>query len=56
MQFTLTIRLGNDAMQTVEDVEDALRQLVKSRAISNGSSPYIRDANGNTVGEWQVQP
>lgn len=57
--FTLTITLGNDAMQTLGDVADALARV--SRYIDThqgdiipGESRGIFDANGDRVGEWSV--
>ncbi len=59
MQFTLTITLGNDAMQTLDDVITALRKSRKS--LADGDAPLekhdrdvIWDDNGNTIGEWEV--
>jgi hypothetical protein len=57
-EFTLTIRLGNDAMQTGGDVAEALRKLADRidtyRDGSFGANGRIMDANGNDVGEWMV--
>jgi hypothetical protein len=62
MKFTLTIELGNDAMQTYEDLGNCLQSL----AIDFHDTPpdvtpgvpdgyKLRDMNGyNTVGTWQV--
>lgn len=49
--FTLTIKLGNDAMDTPEDVAAILADIAKYMH-RNGSWPtsYVRDINGNTVG------
>jgi hypothetical protein len=51
-RFTLTIELGSDAMQSGPDVADALREIADR--IENGfeARGKIRDANGNTVGEY----
>jgi hypothetical protein len=54
VKFKLEIELGNDAMQTLDDVESILRQIVKQRDISNDRANTIRDDNGNTVGKWEV--
>ena len=64
MNFKLKIEMGNDAMQEVGHVEDALTELVESGKLRRevtglgkmkvGSTGKIRDANGNTVGEWKV--
>lgn len=52
--FTLTIKLGNDAMQTPEDISSALFDAAEN--ITHGAYPtgIIWDENGNKVGEWGV--
>jgi hypothetical protein len=55
--FRLRIELGNDAMRTGEDVARALREVADQVEGFDPFVPYgarIRDANGNTVGEWDV--
>lgn len=54
--FTLTIELGNDAMQAPEDVARALRRVaVDVERVEFTPLPvHVRDANGNTVGRWEV--
>jgi len=49
--FTLTINLGDDAMQTPEDVAELLDRTAKYMR-KHGSWPAekVRDINGNTVG------
>lgn len=59
MKFTLTIKLGNDAMEELSDLGNALQRLgdeLANRAaeVPAGQSGIIRDANGNTVGKWEV--
>jgi hypothetical protein len=68
MTFTLTIDLGNDAMQAPEDVAAALRRVAREvdcwaewpiddgepATIADNMNTTVRDANGNTVGEWAV--
>jgi hypothetical protein len=59
VKFTLEIELGNDAMQTPEDVTDALEEVVKQIRDRHwdGWTPggeSIRDINGNTVGRWSL--
>ena len=64
MKFQLELELVNDAMQTAEDIENALTALVKSqrltryvdetRIIRKPDGANIRDENGNTVGKWEV--
>lgn len=52
-EFTLRITLGNEVMQTSEDVADALRTV--ANLLSYGmdrQSGKILDYNGNVVGEW----
>lgn len=55
-EFTLNIKLGNDAMQTPEDIAEALRKV--ANALDDGflstSNHGILDVNGNTVGEWKL--
>jgi hypothetical protein len=52
-KFTLSIELGNEAMQTGEDVARALREVAK-KLDGGDDSGRIRDENGNTVGEWDL--
>ena len=59
--FTLTIRLGNEAMQTPGDVAGLLERLAGtlhnlSDWQAEGDTGRLRDLNGNTVGEWQFRP
>lgn len=59
MTFTLTIELGNDAMQDYGDIASALRTLAR-RISNNGEAVLvdggkIMDANGNSVGSWEVK-
>jgi hypothetical protein len=53
--FTLNIDLGNDAMQSGPDVADALRD-VADRVEQGHTFGKIIDGNGNTVGEFIVNP
>jgi hypothetical protein len=59
MKFVLEIELGNDAMQTAEDVAEAIRAKLKGIEASTFDAPEgpynIRDRNGNTVGKWEVK-
>ena len=53
-KFTLRIKMGNDAMQTPEDV--ANRLLAVANRLNYGmdrQSGKILDYNGNKVGEWE---
>lgn len=59
MKFILEIELGNDAMQTRADIEEALRRLGQDcRYMSDiprvGDDGGIMDLNGNNVGKWKV--
>lgn len=59
-QFAFTIELGNDAMRTNGDIAEALRQLASQfdgdayGPAEAGDSGHVRDANGNTVGDWEI--
>lgn len=60
MTFTLTIELGNDAMQDGSDIAGALRKVAGKLAGCSardlvGNSGKIMDVNGNSVGEWEVK-
>ncbi|HEX5426541.1 MAG TPA: hypothetical protein VFW94_23540 [Candidatus Acidoferrales bacterium] len=57
MNFQLSITLGNDAMQTGEDVIRALFDSLKGEAhlpLGVGVGGVLWDVNGNTVGRWEV--
>lgn len=56
MKLIIEIELGNDAMQTPEDVKQCLNNSL------NGHTPYVvgelaklYDINGNCVGSWRVR-
>jgi len=58
--FELKIELGNDAMQTPRDVAFVLKKLASKLdnmgddfALVDGGK--IMDANGNSVGKWDVE-
>ena len=54
-EFTLTIKLGNDAMQDYADIAEALTRLGALMAdYAEGTPTSIIDQNGNRVGEWKV--
>lgn len=61
MHFQLRIELGNDAMQTADDLGRALIDLGE-RLHAIGAQPDnwhatagpVRDDNGNRVGEWEL--
>lgn len=54
-EFTLSITLGNAAMQTGHDIARALEQAAEKLRDGHLSS-NVRDENGNTVGSWWVNP
>lgn len=57
-KFTLEIELGNDAMQTDEDVARALHRLgswfQENSTMFEQRTGFVLDDNGNDVGRWQV--
>ncbi len=54
--FTLTIELGNAAMQGPDDLASALRDIADEVEARTEYPRSIRDENGNTVGTWTVDP
>lgn len=57
MKFKLEINLGNDAMRSLGDIRDALRELItKTRAYPCVIEDRCKifDKNGNSVGYWEV--
>lgn len=66
LKFFLEIELGDDAMQTNEDVASALRDTANyiggigvyeegEQIRWHLDAGHITDVNGNTVGEWEVR-
>lgn len=62
MKFSLEIELGNAAMQTGDDVAEALRKVAQKLAdaydgtnLPDWESGTIKDANGNAVGIWATE-
>lgn len=58
MTFTLTIELGNDAMQSGADVVEAMDRLKRKIVNSDFArvdGGKIMDENGNSVGTWEVR-
>lgn len=57
-KFKLEIRLGNDAMQTMLDIADALERVAGACAVGGiydgRDSGRIFDYNGNAVGTWSI--
>jgi hypothetical protein len=51
MKFTVEIEMGNAAMETREDVADAL-SMVSLMVREGQESGKVRDINGNTVGKF----
>ena len=52
--FKATIRLGNAAMLTCDDLAAALHEM--AAAVSSGAPDgKVHDANGNLVGEWRAR-
>jgi hypothetical protein len=50
--FDVRITLGNDAMESANDVAAALRSIANRLDNEHATQGVIRDANGNAVGEW----
>lgn len=54
MRFVLEIKLGSEAMQTNEDINAALVKVGERGVDPDGGT--IRDDNGNTVGNYRMEP
>lgn len=61
-RFALQITLGNEAMESPQDVAEVLTDRVAVGVDQSGmdfdgvEGPYpIRDRNGNTVGHWAIE-
>ena len=61
MEFQLKIELGNDAMQTADDIRAAVKDVAKylkewrsDELPEVGDNAPICDVNGNTVGKWEI--
>lgn len=58
MKFKLEIELGNDAMQSYDDLAAALektaRKLRDYAEVTIGETGRIMDENGLAVGRWRV--
>lgn len=59
MKFLLEIELGNDGMQTIQDLAWALSEQGSLLTTASETAPRperwaIHDRNGNTVGKWKV--
>lgn len=61
MKLKLEITLGDDAMQTGNDLAGALRSVATlfeerlPHGVGSGAQGIIRDLNGNTVGSWEMK-
>ena len=57
MKFTLKIELGNAAMQTMDEIKEAIKESLSNSGgdALKGIYHSIRDANGNIVGKWEVK-
>lgn len=55
--FTMTIHLGNDAMQTTYDVAVAIRRIADRLEAGDVTGLYqnVLDVNGNPVGTWKFK-
>lgn len=55
-RFTLSINLGNVAMQTRHDIARAMRELASALSddLTDFESGRVLDDNGNTVGAWAI--
>lgn len=54
-KFTLQINLGNEAMQTPEDVARELHAVADQMALQTDEDGIIIDPNGNTVGSFTFE-
>jgi hypothetical protein len=59
MEFKVTLKMGNAAMQTGDDIARAMRKLAgyfegSSGTFDQGEFRAIHDDNGNKIGEWRV--
>lgn len=49
--FKLTIEMGNEAMQSRDDVVDALKQVI-AKIEKGRDGGFMQDKNGNNVGSF----
>ena len=61
--FNLSMKLGNAAMLTGDDVAERLRVLAEKISTNYGGDyidewyglgGFVHDANGNQIGKWEV--
>ena len=60
MTFTLTIEMGNEAMQTYADIAQATRRIFADFARREGEdveedAGRVYDLKGNKVGTWSIE-
>lgn len=56
LTFHLEIEMGNEAMQTAEDLAACIRYVAgKMQDDHIPIAGVVRDANGNTVGHWHTE-
>jgi hypothetical protein len=62
MTFTAEITLGNDAMQTAEQLAQAIEYIANRIRAGYDAEPIraiitgrVRDDNGNRVGDWKIR-
>jgi hypothetical protein len=53
-QFQLYINLGNDSMQNLYDIAEALKQ-VQSQLWQGKEAGKVYDSNGNSIGSFIVK-
>ncbi len=53
-KFTLEITLGNEAMQTPDDIAEALRRTASKVQAGYGNGGIL-DLNGNSVGSYDIK-
>lgn len=58
-KFTMSIELGNDAMQSPQELSEALEELATKIAsidpMETRAEGKILDDNGNEVGTWEYE-
>ena len=59
--FTVELELGNEAMESANDIATALRAIAdqveqhNSQVLRPMHSRSVMDSNGNTIGSWNIQ-
>ncbi len=55
-KVTITINMGNDAMQTEDDIANPLGDLARRIELRGlGNPTLVKDGNGNNVGTVEVE-